>query len=346
MCGILWTRDGNVNMENCLKAIKRRGPDQQAQKFIGSTLVAGAVLQLRGVGHQPMEDDVGNVLVWNGQVFGGLEVNENENDTKVILHGLANCESDLEMMRFMQKVKGPWAMVFVKKGVVYYGHDRMGRRSLLRSLDGSLVVSCHLEQIDMEEVGNDGLYKVDGKETVLLPWCDVEADDVFHGEEGHSKLIRDDKWKLNSNFKLNGFCSEKIGMASMGLYAKLRMAMKRRIENIPKRNDTNCGVFFSGGLDSVVIAAMADEFVPKDEPIELYNVCFDEKTNFGSPDRLAAETSLLELKDLYSHREWRFVEINIPYEQVKLNASRIRKLIQVGHSQHMCFIRMFSRVIQ
>lgn len=53
-------------------------------------------------------------------------------------------------------------------------------------------------------------------------------------------------------------------------------------------------VLFSGGLDSMVIAALAHKVMPLDEPIDLINVCFDK--HHLSPDRLAAWAGLEELQ--------------------------------------------------
>jgi asparagine synthetase B (glutamine-hydrolysing) len=40
-------------------------------------IVTGAVLHLRGsLTPQPLEDDKGNVLVWNGEVFDGIDVSD------------------------------------------------------------------------------------------------------------------------------------------------------------------------------------------------------------------------------------------------------------------------------
>lgn len=48
-----------------------------AEELTGRSL---AVLGLRGreVVSQPVQDDDGNVLLWNGEVFGGIEVRSGE----------------------------------------------------------------------------------------------------------------------------------------------------------------------------------------------------------------------------------------------------------------------------
>lgn len=55
-------------------------------------------------------------------------------------------------------------------------------------------------------------------------------------------------------------------------------------------------IFFScgGGLDSTVLAALADRILPPDEPIDLLNVAFEQANySFEVPDRLTAKQAFL-----------------------------------------------------
>lgn len=94
------------------------------------------------------------------------------------------------------------------------------------------------------------------------------------------------------------------------------------------------GILFSGGLDSTILAALADEFVPHDEPIDLLNVAFerekkegdpkkkqsrkkkhldfsqDEEDKYLVPDRITGKKASDELKKLYPNRQWNFVQVN------------------------------------
>ncbi|NXM75899.1 ASND1 protein, partial [Serilophus lunatus] len=115
-------------------------------------------------------------------------------------------------------------------------------------------------------------------------------------------------------------------------------------------------VLFSGGIDSMVIAALADKHVPLEEPIDLLNVAFmvkeqakhkgttkrhrrhevqldllcpqetcqdlDDKTGTGSscfdvPDRITGRAGLKELGAVNPSRTWNFVEINVTPEELK-----------------------------
>lgn len=88
--------------------------------------------------------------------------------------------------------------------------------------------------------------------------------------------------------------------------------------NCVKRTDclhAKTGILFSGGLDSTVIALLTSKYVPLDEPIDLYNVAFEnpskEIVNFDVPDRKTGEMSLEELRSLCPERQWNFVKVII-----------------------------------
>ncbi|XP_077175564.1 asparagine synthetase domain-containing protein 1 [Paroedura picta] len=120
-------------------------------------------------------------------------------------------------------------------------------------------------------------------------------------------------------------------------------------------------VLFSGGIDSVLLARLADRHVPLDEPIDLLNVAFadpnqvgqnnparqrnkqkrqlprsehfngDRETSdplscFNVPDRITGRTGLEELKALSPSRTWNFVEINVTLEELKA-----RRRQQISH---------------
>ena len=81
------------------------------------------------------------------------------------------------------------------------------------------------------------------------------------------------------------------------------------------------GLLFSGGLDSAVLAALAHEFIPLDEPIDLMNVAFEksqsrkktnsEENDYLVPDRITGRKTSDILKSLYHERKWNFVEVSL-----------------------------------
>ncbi|GAB9472346.1 Vacuolar protein sorting-associated protein 33a [Globisporangium polare] len=118
-----------------------------------------------------------------------------------------------------------------------------------------------------------------------------------------------------------------LEQAANGLLVSLSNAVGVRVRTIPRppqpqppatesQIQARVGILFSGGLDSVVLGALAHFHAPLSEPIDLLNVCFDASSGFHSPDRLAAEISVAELQTLFPERQWRFVRVNVPFEAV------------------------------
>ncbi|XP_057230093.1 asparagine synthetase domain-containing protein 1-like [Malurus melanocephalus] len=160
----------------------------------------------------------------------------------------------------------------------------------------------------------------------------------------------------------------------------LNEAVKRRVlclfraqdqvtRDIPSMSHTRAhvAVLFSGGIDSMVIAALADKHVPLEEPIDLLNVAFmmkeqakhkgttkrptshevqldllcpqescqDLDANTGAhlscfdvPDRVTGRAGLKELEAINPSRTWNFVEINVTLEELKeMRKQRINYLI-------------------
>ncbi|XP_060137307.1 asparagine synthetase domain-containing protein 1 isoform X2 [Zootoca vivipara] len=103
MCGICCVVSLSVRppdscflKEDILCNLRRRGPNssQQLIKTVPQLpyhcLFSGHVLHLRGqLTPQPVEDPTsGNVFLWNGEIFSGVPVTDEENDTQVVLTGI------------------------------------------------------------------------------------------------------------------------------------------------------------------------------------------------------------------------------------------------------------------
>ncbi|CAD6269719.1 unnamed protein product [Miscanthus lutarioriparius] len=115
--------------------------------FIGATLhLMGAKLV-----SQPLVAPTGSVLVYNGEIYGGIQVADDENDTQALFTSLESCCScdchalgrdktcpccgcgAKSVLQLLSTIKGPWALIYwqMKTNTIWFGRDAFGRRSLL-----------------------------------------------------------------------------------------------------------------------------------------------------------------------------------------------------------------------
>ncbi|CAH1788335.1 unnamed protein product [Owenia fusiformis] len=154
--------------------LARRGPDMQicVEQRLADAVTGyftGCVLHLQGSPTpQPVLDKDGNVLLWNGEIFGGIEVDARENDTDVLHSRLGGCETDNELLDVMRQIQGPWAFIYwqEKQNNLWFGRDIFGRRSLLLNHSQGSSEIC-LSSIKLDQYGEDwqeipaaGIYKI------------------------------------------------------------------------------------------------------------------------------------------------------------------------------------------
>ena len=179
MCGILVSvapRDTSASHDDLVDWIAARGPDSlqthriqlpasDSQPSLELTFTS-SVLHLRGneVTVQPLISEEGDILCWNGEVWDGIEIGEDENDGVRLVAALT---AEKPVWKVMEGIEGPWAMVYYssKDKKLWYGRDCLGRRSLLQKRmvnSGTLVLSSvGVDMTDWTEVGVEGLWCLD-----------------------------------------------------------------------------------------------------------------------------------------------------------------------------------------
>ncbi|RHY65147.1 hypothetical protein DYB34_000426 [Aphanomyces astaci] len=301
--------------------------------------MVSAVLHLRGTQlcEQPVHDRHGNVLLWNGEVFGGASIPIYESDTKYVSHRLASVDDDSVsaevaatlVVDALSMIQGPFAFAWlhVSTNTLFYGRDGLGRRSLVVHTPDDAKRSCFLlasvalnsQRDGWEEVACTGVFSLDlnmlGALPRLHPWP-VRV--VSVASPRCLPPLPPSVVALGTSFDADPFCDHAdMMLAAKGLLQVLSAAVAKRVESIPTQehaDSARVGVLFSGGLDSVVLAALCHLHVLPTEPIDLLAICFDKDHN--SPDRRAATASWTELKHLFPTRQWHFVAIDIASHQV------------------------------
>ncbi|CAG5865901.1 unnamed protein product [Menidia menidia] len=410
--------------------LRSRGPNSSQDLTVISAdssfrcLFSAHVLHMRGLlTPQPFEDAFGNILVWNGEIFGGLPVMPEENDTAVMSKRLSACSEPSEILTVLSAVRGPWAFVYYQKAgdYLWFGRDFFGRRSLLWKFDpdiGALTLTSVAAQISTydsahwKEIPAAGVYRIDLKAAAeavsmsleIFPWthaginviphcCEVIFESLPCGCSGvmnKSGLAlaspvcplnmsipkSSDKTEIHQDSYLSISDLEELLMSKQKtdevshLFRVLSEAVRRRVQSLPFKEpeythltnkNASIGVLFSGGIDSMILAALADQHVPAHQPIDLLNVAFKilepkqmtgsaKKTQkhkktptnpktaktgsqtlspFDVPDRLTGKAGLKELRDLNPERQWNFVEINVT--QGELQEMRQERICHLVH---------------
>ncbi|KAF5337217.1 hypothetical protein D9611_003371 [Ephemerocybe angulata] len=415
MCGVFFSLHGydieeNTSSQelvyslcaNLRKANAERGPDRQSsivrrisdpqdlKRPVRTAEFYGSELRLRGEAaiQQPHELN-GNILCWNGEIFGGLEVGPQENDGVKLLEALAAAKEADEIIGIFGRLEGPYGFVYYHAALnqIFFARDPLGRRSLLvhrptaelPALLISSVSSGTHPNLNFEEVSTDCIHCLD------IPTFDrsyaVTSNFVEACESSTSQLPRcpqDLELPYAAPAKVNPAIpsAEFPQVQTLGqipdylqgpvdeFLAVLDKATWLRVRDIPRtgtEGSARVSVLFSGGIDSTVVAYLAHKHVPLDEPIDLFNVGFEnprkmklqQAGNIGAlprrqqkqkkqalgngpppaepsyrvPDRVTGLQELEELRRLCPGRTWNFVEVNVPYEETQNARERVEDLM-------------------
>lgn len=397
--------------------LRKRGPcySQEIRKTIATNeglgyhgLFSAHVLHMRGpLTPQPAEDDGGNVLLWNGEVFAGLPVGQEENDTHVLSQHLSHSHLPEEVLSVLSKVRGPWAFIYYQAAqhCLWFGRDFFGRRSLLWQCSAGerlLVLSSVAAAVpcagdpQWQEVPAVGVYRINLRALADLGTLTLEVYPWIHTGGIPPPTSQEFMWEGLSSFAsitmndsglflrapvcpLNRLVTEILPHALDAVSPKpsaedldallecgekrktvtqlievLSEAVRRRVQCLPgeaaapppSEEEVDIAILFSGGIDSVILAALADRHVPVGKTIDLLNVAFKlqepkklketykkpkghklkpvdtntgptESDAFGVPDRITGRASLMELQALNPDRRWNFVEINVTREELQ-----------------------------
>ncbi|PNH45210.1 hypothetical protein VD0004_g2602 [Verticillium dahliae] len=375
MCGIHASVTRGVERarvsDDLTRCLACRGPDhlgnfQETVQLEGSAPITlsftSTVLALRGdhVTPQPFRDDVGgSVFCWNGEAWrvdgGALDGNDGELIFARLEGARATASSSEEaVLGVLRAIEGPFAFLFFDRASskVYYGRDRLGRRSLLQRQDAGLVLASVVGDTDpsWSEVEADGIYVFD-----LQSWA--EGRDVAGSVSRYPWLGSSEKDLVLDIGVFNTALPDgepaplvPESAAVQMLRQQLRDSLALRVLDIPNpphsgtelaiTDDARVSVLFSGGLDCTVLARLASDLLPPDQGIDLLNVAFENPRVAGTrrkdatksiyeicPDRVTGRKSFAELVRVCPARRWRFVAVNVPYTETLAHRSQVVSLM-------------------
>ncbi|KAI6790462.1 hypothetical protein KC363_g7107 [Hortaea werneckii] len=247
------------------------------------------------------------------------------------------------------------------------------RSLLLRvTEDGDFLlssVSDSPESSGWSEVEADGVYCVDLQRTADGGLADDETrlgrypviripyrftDDG--PSENHSSVIP--RLSLNKHIPSSWETLRSSAAPVSRLHELLQASVSLRILNIPdhpglhdapvdEHAAARLAILFSGGLDCTVLARLAHEILPTSESIDLLNVAFQnprihKSTESGQdnqtayelcPDRITGTAAHAELQRVCPDRHWRFIAINIPYDETMQHRQRVINLMHPHNTE-------------
>ncbi|CAE7175661.1 hypothetical protein PTNB73_02873 [Pyrenophora teres f. teres] len=356
---------------NTRALLQNRGPDSTGQHQIlieskGASVYAtflSTVLALRGsrVIEQPLKDEAtGSVLCWNGEAWSIAGNAVQGNDSQLVFSKLqeacvdASASSVRNVVELLSSIRGPYAVVFydAPNKRVYYGRDCLGRRSLLRkaATDGTIVLSSVCDNASGEawnEVEADGIYVMD------LNNVDTALPSFPHTHIPHRRLDQDEGPDLSFTLPFPAMNRSIPTQAPLDvsiverLWASLEKSLQLRTQHVREAvpsSEARVAILFSGGLDCTILARMCNDLLPPNEPIDLLNVAFENPrihSNLQSdmspyelcPDRITGRSSHAELIQVCPGRDWRFVEVNVPYVETQAQRKTVLALMHPHNTE-------------
>ena len=270
MCGISGyysQEDKRSQLDQSLVAIAHRGPDSNGkmtwgvdgQSYVGLGHVRLSILDLSSTGFQPMaSSDEKLVMVFNGEVY-----NHKELRNRLLGHVFAG-HSDSELLleyyrRFgtsgLSDLRGMFAVAFYEadSGKLVLVRDQIGVKPLYYTQsDKGFFFSSEIRGLrpflgSAPSVSRDDLFEFMSCGFVYEPHTGFE--NILKIPAGSYAVVQNGTATLHQYFDI-----EKESRQATYSDQLVEQSIKRQLEA-----DAKLGVFFSGGLDSSVIAAYAQK---------------------------------------------------------------------------------------
>lgn len=314
MCGIC----GYISNKNVLKetlkkmnyTLRHRGPDDHGEeiyqlrtgKYVGFAQRRLSIMDLSLKGHQPMHSPDKRVsVVFNGEIYNFKALKKEVSDYSF----QSECDTEIIIalylkwgIGFLQKINGMFAMAILdrEKDKVYLARDRIGIKPLYYYQDeennivfGSelkAIWNCELfkKELNKEEIGRF-LYRgyITAPGTIYKNTYKLEPGNVL--EISGSGITKNEYWDVaKKNIELRKCLVTDYGQAKEELKVHLKNAVRgRMIADVP------IGAFLSGGYDSSLVCALAQEI--SSTPIKTFSIGFEEEKYNEAPfaKRIAQE---------------------------------------------------------
>ncbi|MEE9140723.1 MAG: asparagine synthase (glutamine-hydrolyzing) [Alphaproteobacteria bacterium] len=271
-------------IKRMLAAIAHRGPDEKGLFFDERAGLGTARLSIIDLedGTQPMSDGTGRYwLAFNGEIFNYIELKadllsrgvtfETRSDTEVLLKALITWGRDA-----LDRLEGQFAFLLydTQERRLLFARDRWGERPLFYTeVEGGYAfgseIKCLFTLPFVTRALDPGALRRVGQFWVSLP-----GETCFEGirslPPGHVGTVENGRLSVRRYYALPPGSTkhgQSFDEAKALLAEKLRASVQKRL-----RSDVPVGVYLSGGLDSAIVAALAQEESPY--PLRSFSVAF------------------------------------------------------------------------
>lgn len=312
MCGICgFVSKQNITREQ-LKIMNdtmiHRGPDDSGEEIypirngyqVGLAQRRLSIMDLSPLGHQPMHSANGRIsVVYNGEIYNFQELKEELKDYSF----RSTCDTEVIIAAYLKwgidcisRLNGMFAICIFDRedDTVYLVRDRIGKKPLYYELsDGNLIFGSELKPLMAREgfqkrIRKDVLSRylfqqyINAPDSIFEQVYKLEPGGILQFHYGEVKTWK--YWDIKNVYhEMRKNPVTDYEQAKGELKALLQKAVKSRmIADVP------LGAFLSGGYDSSLMTAMAQE--ASSEPVKTFSIGFhEERYNEAGYARAVAE---------------------------------------------------------
>ncbi len=273
MCGIVGFthpgRDSKGVLAAMMETLAHRGPDASGL-HVDENIALGhrrlAVIDLEGGAQPRIDEETGDALVFNGEIYGYRELAEGLRNDGASLKDHSDTEALFRLIQrygvaeTLERVDGMYAFAFHegRSGKLYLARDRFGEKPLFYGLrNGALVFASEIKALRRHPAyGQAGLERAAVRQYLTfeyLPGDRSGFEGVAKLRPGHLLVFENGKADVQPYWRpVYGGCGPNLGQAQAldRLDALLDESVRQRlIADVP------VGLFLSGGVDSGLLAA-------------------------------------------------------------------------------------------
>ncbi len=288
MCGIVGIikEDAEKYIGDFMQYIGHRGPDDDGiflEKGIAFGQTRLSIVDLSPLGHQPMITDDGNyIIVFNGEIYNHLEIRETliqrgyqfkgSSDTETLLNGFVEYGADI-----LEQLNGIFAFALYNKKTneVLFARDQFGVKPFYYFTDkNQFYFASELKALTADALLNKEIDNAAIMDYINYLYCPDEKTPFKQVKKlpaGHyiKYQLSTHQFEIKKYYEVpfnNKVNNASLDELSFELERKLFKAVERQL-----MSDVPVGFFLSGGLDSSLIAAIAQQLNPE-KPITCFTV--------------------------------------------------------------------------